>query len=150
MAVTSISLVVFTLMLVAGLVAIFWGAFDDPLPQRASSMWAITCPLAGLTYGIGLDPLAAILATVSVLSLGSLAYWFMVTEPDTGEDDAEEPVEPEPSPSDDLVLELPKAVEPDPEPGIDWDEFDRVRADWERERTPAEPEPAREPLPSGV
>ncbi len=144
----SIPLVVFTAMMVALLVAIFWGAFDDPLPQRASSTWAVTCPLGGLLYGIGLAPLAVIVATVSVLALGSLAYWFLVTEPDDGEDEAEDPIEPDPGPSDDLVIEVPQqpVVEAD---GIDWDAFDRERADWEKERTPAG-QPAREPLPSGV
>ncbi len=139
----SLSLVVFTAMLVALLVAIFWGAFDDPLPQKASSTWAITLPLGGLLYGIGLAPVAIIFAVVSALALGSLAYWFLVTEPDDGEDDAEEPVEPDPGPSDDLVVDVPQQPVVQADAGIDWDEFDRARADWEKE-------PVREPLPSGV
>ncbi|HUR87399.1 MAG TPA: hypothetical protein VMY78_18870 [Solirubrobacteraceae bacterium] len=139
----SLSLVVFTAMMVALLVAIFWGAFDDPLPQKASSTWAVTCPLGGLLYGLGIAPLAVIFAAVSVLALGSLAYWFMVTEPDDGEDEAEEPVQPDPGPSDELVIEVPQQPAVQAHAGIDWDEFDRARADWEQE-------PVREPLPSGV
>ena len=143
----SLPFVVFTALMVAMLVAMFWGAFEDPLPQRSSCTWAVTCPLAGLLYGIGLAPLAIISGAVSVLALGSLAYWFMVTEADDTDDDVEEVVEPDPGPSDDIVLEVPQEAPAEPEFAIDWDAFDRARADWEKQ--PA-PEPADEPLPERV
>jgi hypothetical protein len=81
---------------------------------------------------------------VSVLALGSLGYWFLAIEPDDTDDDAEEPVEPDPGPSDDNVVELPKSA--DSELALDWAAFDRARADWEQELAPSEPER----LPNGV
>jgi hypothetical protein len=84
--------------------------------------------------------LGFVAAAVSALALGSLGYWFLVIEPDDTDDDADEPVEPDPGPSDDNVVELPTSA------AADWDAFDRARAAWEQELTPSE----REQLPSGV
>ena len=140
----ALPLVGFTLFMVTLLVAMFWGAFEDPVPQRAAFTWAVTCPLAGLLFASGLAPFGFVTAAVSALALGSLGYWFLVTEPDDTDDDAEEPVEPDPGPSDDNVLELPKSAEP--QFGTDWDAFDRARDAWEQELAPSE----RESLPSGV
>jgi hypothetical protein len=142
----AIPLVVFTAFMVALLVSVIRGSIRDPVGRRAGVTWAVTCPAAGLLYGVGVAPLGVVSAVVSALALGSLAYWFAVTEPDDTDDEAEEPVEPDPGPSDDLVLELPKM--PDLALDIDWGAFDRVRADWEKELAPAEPE--REQLPAGV
>jgi hypothetical protein len=140
----ALPLVAFTVFMIALLVAMFWGAFDDPVPQRAAFTWAVTCPVAGLLCASGLAPLGLVTAVVSALALGSLGYWFLATEPDDTGDDAEEPVEPDPGPSDDNVVELPQAAEI--ALAIDWDAFERARADWEREPAPSE----REHLPSGV
>src|SRR3954449_10284668 len=140
----ALPLVAFTAFMVALLVAMFWNAFDDTDTQRAAYTWAVTCPLAGLLFASGLAPLGFVAAAVSALALGSLGYWFLATEPDDTDDEAEEPVEPDPGPSDDNVLELPKPAEP--EFGADWDAFDRERAGWTQEPAP----PEREPLPSGV
>ena len=144
------------------LVEVIRGSFEDPYPRRAGVTWAVTCPTAGLCFGIGLVPAALVLGTVSALALGSLGYWFLVTEADDSDGDAEEePVEPEPGP--DNEVEIPdwaKRVE-DPEwakprSDIDWDAFDRARTDWEREFTPkpVTPEPERvaqrELVPAGV
>ena len=126
--------VVFTAFLASLLVAIIRGSIEDPVPLRAGVTWAVTCPLAGLLFGIGLAPLALVSGAVSVLALGSLGYWFLATEPDDSDDETEEPVEPDPGPSDDIVLEVPQKIEPDLE--IDWDAFDRARADWEKEHAP--------------
>ncbi len=155
----AIPLVLFTAGLVWLLVEMIRGSFDDPYPRRAGVTWAVTCPTAGLLFGIGLAPLALVVGTVSMLALGSLAYWFLATEPDDSEDEAEEPVEPDPEPSDDLEVELPawaRRVEPEPEPkpksDIDWDAFDRLREEWEREREIKIPSPVPEPErePAGV
>jgi hypothetical protein len=140
----ALPLVAFTVFMVALLVAMFWGAFDDPVPQRAAFTWAVTCPVAGLLCASGLAPLGFVTATVSALALGSLGYWFLAPESDDTDDDAEEPVEPDPGPSDDNVVELPQTAEIGL--AIDWDAFERARADWERELAPSE----RERLPSGV
>jgi hypothetical protein len=140
----ALPLVAFTVFMVALLVAMFWGAFDDPVPQRAAFTWAVTCPVAGLLCASGLAPLGLVMAVVSALALGSLGYWFLAIEPDDTDDDAEEPVEPDPGPSDDNVVELPQSAET--ELPIDWDAFERARADWERELAPSE----RERLPGGV
>jgi hypothetical protein len=131
----ALPLVAFTVFMVAVLVAMFWGVFDDPVPQRAAFIWAVTCPVAGLLCASGLAPLGLVSAAVSALALGSLGYWFLATEPDDTDDDVEEPVEPDPGPSDDNVLVLPTSAETGP--GTDWDAFDRARADWERELTPS-------------
>jgi hypothetical protein len=140
----ALPLVAFTAFMVALLVALFWGTFDDPVPQRAAFTWAVTCPVAGLLCASGLAPLGFVAAAVSALALGSLGYWFLAIEPDDTDDDADEPVEPEPGPSDDNVVELPTSGEP--EPALDWAGFDRARADWEQELAPSE----REQLPNGV
>jgi hypothetical protein len=132
----SLPLVAFTAFMVAVLVAMFWDAFDDDTPQRASVTWAVTCPLAGLLFGVGLTPLGIITGVVSALALGTLAWWFLAPANDDTDDDTDEPVEPDPGPSDDIVVELPREAEIDLDPAIDWDEFDRVRADWDRERDP--------------
>jgi hypothetical protein len=130
----ALPLVAFTVFMVGVLVAMFWGVFDDPVPQRAAFTWAVTCPVAGLLCASGLAPLGFVTAAVSALALGSLGYWFLATESDDTDDDAEEPAEPDPGPSDDNVLELPKSAEP--EFGTDWDAFDRARAEWEQELAP--------------
>jgi hypothetical protein len=140
----ALPLVAFTVFMVGLLVAMFWGAFDDPVPQRAAFTWSVTCPVAGLLCASGLAPLGLVMAAVSALALGSLGYWFLAAEPDDTDDDADEPVEPDPGPSDDNVVELPQTAET--ELAIDWDAFERARADWERELVPSE----RERLPSGV
>jgi hypothetical protein len=140
----ALPLVAFTAFMIALLVALFWGTFDDPVPQRAAFTWAVTCPVAGLLCASGLAPLGLVAAAVSVLALGSLGYWFLAIEPDDTDDDAEEPVEPDPGPSDDNVVELPKSA--DSELALDWAAFDRARADWEQELAPSEPER----LPNGV
>ena len=127
----AVPLAAFTAMNIALLVAMFWGAWDDPAPQRAAMTWAVTCPLSGLFFGIGMAPLALITGAVSMLALGSLAYWYLAPASDDGDDEAEEPVEPEPGPSDDIVLEPPRDDD-EPHHTIDWDEFDRARTDWER------------------
>jgi hypothetical protein len=133
----SLPLVVFTAFMALLLVAMFWGAFDDDRPQRASLTWAVSCPLSGLLFGVGLAPLAIITGALSALALGSLAWWFLAPAPDDTDDDAEEPVEPDPGPSDDIVLEAPREAELELDPAIDWDAFDRARADWEGEPAPA-------------
>ena len=140
----ALPLVAFTAFMIALLVALFWGTFDDPVPQRAAFTWAVTCPVAGLLCASGLAPLGLVTAAVSVLALGSLGYWFLAIEPDDTDDDAGEPVEPEPGPSDDNVVELPTSGET--ELALDWAGFDRARADWEQELAPSEPER----LPNGV
>jgi hypothetical protein len=140
----ALPLVGFTLFMVALLVAMFRGVFDDPLPQRAAYIWSVSCPVAGLLCASGLAALGFVAAAVSALALGSLAYWFLVTEPDDTDDDVDEPIEPEPGPGEDHALELPKAAER--EAGVDWSAFDRAREGWEQELAPAE----REQLPSGV
>ena len=87
------------------LVEIIRGSFEDPYPRRAGVTWAITCPVAGLLFGIGLAPVALIFAAVSVLALGSLGYWFLATEADDSDGDSEEePVEPEPGPDNEVEI----------------------------------------------
>ncbi|HEY0343067.1 MAG TPA: hypothetical protein VGC59_00365 [Solirubrobacteraceae bacterium] len=140
----ALPLVAFTAFMIALLVALFWGTFDDPVPQRAAFTWAVSCPVAGLLCASGLAPLGLVTAAVSVLALGSLGYWFLAIEPDDTDDDAEEPVEPDPGPSDDNVVQLPTSA--DSELAMDWAAFDRARADWEQELAPSEPER----LPNGV
>ena len=150
----AVPLVLFTAGLIWLLVEIIRGSFEDPYPLRAGVTWAVTCPLAGLLFGVGLAPLALVAGTVSVLALGSLGYWFLATEPDDTEEQADEPVEPDPSPSDDEVIEIPawaQRAEPKPEPksDIDWDAFDRLREDWEKEITIPSTTPERELVPAG-
>jgi hypothetical protein len=118
--------------------------------------WALTCPAAGLLFGLGLAPIALVVGTVSMLALGSLGYWFLATEPDDTDDDAEEFVEPDPGPSDDEAIDIPawalRAEEPKPEPksDIDWDAFERLREEWEKEITLPATEPQRERVPTRV
>ena len=150
----AVPLVLFTAGLIWLLVEIIRGSFEDPYPLRAGVTWAVTCPIAGLLFGVGLAPLALVAATISVLALGSLGYWFLATEPDDTEDQADEPVEPDPSPSDDEVIEIPawaRRAEPKPEPksDIDWDAFDRLREEWEKETTIPSTAPERELVPAG-
>lgn len=134
---TSLSVVGFSVFLGGLLVAMFWNAFDDETPQRAAYTWAVTFPLSGLLAVIGLAPVAAITGAVSVLSLGTLAWWFLAPAgDDMTDDEVEEPVEPDPGPTDDIVVEAPRSDVVELDPAIDWDEFDRLRADWEREREP--------------
>lgn len=131
------------------LVAMFRGSIDDPFALRAAVTWAVTCPLAGLLLGVGLTPIAIVVGTVSMLALGSLAYWFLAHESDDSDDDVEEHAEPDPGPSDDEVIEIPAwamRAEPKPEPtsDVDWDAFDRLREEWEREITLPVSDPERE------
>jgi hypothetical protein len=126
----ALPLAAFTALNIALLVAMFWGAWDDVRPQRAAMTWAVTCPLAGLLFGIGMAPPALVAGAVSMLALGVLAHWYLAPASDDGDDDIEETVEPDPGPTDDIVLEPPRDLDPDNT--IDWDEFDRARADWER------------------
>ena len=153
-------LAMFTAGLIWLLVEIIRGSFEDAYPLRAGVTWAVTCPTAGLLLGVGLAPLGLIVGTVSVLALGSLAYWFLATEADDTDDHTEERVEPDPSPSDDSFVELPAwalRVEEKPEPksDVDWDAFDRQRKEWEKETprpatTPErEVQPERELVPTG-
>jgi hypothetical protein len=151
----AIPLLIFTAGLGWLLVEIIRGSFDDPYPLRAGVTWAVTCPTAGLLFGIGLSPIALVVGTVSMLALGSLAYWFLASESDDTEDDVEEPIEPDPSPSDDERLEIPAwalRAEPEPEPksDVDWDAFDRLREEWEKEITLPVTDPQRESVPAGV
>jgi hypothetical protein len=158
----AIPFVVFTAGLIWLLVEIIRGSFEDPYPRRAGVTWAVTCPLAGLCFGVGLAPLALILGTVSILALGSLGYWFLATEADDSDGDAEdEPVEPDSGPTNEVEIpDWAKRVDdPDwakPKSGTDWDAFDRARTEWEKEFTPKpvtpEPErvPQRELVPAGV
>ena len=158
----AIPFVVFTAGLMWLLVEIIRGSFEDPYPRRAGVTWAVTCPLAGLCFGVGLPPLALILGTVGILALGSLGYWFLATAADDSDGDAgEEPIEPDSGP--DNEVEIPdwakRVDDPDwakPKSDIDWDAFDRARTEWEREFTPkpVTPEPERvaqrELVPAGV
>ena len=149
----ALPLVMFTAGLAWLLVEIIRGSFEDPYPLRAGITWAVTCPTAGLLFGIGLAPLAIVVGTVSMLALGSLAYWFLATESDDTQDDSETPVEPDPGPSDDEVIEIPawaRRAEPQPEPKseFDWDAFDRLREEWEKEFDIPQPEPQRELTPA--
>jgi len=158
----AIPFVVFTAGLIWLLVEIIRGSFEDPYPRRAGVTWAVTCPLAGLCFGVGLAPLALILGTVSILALGSLGYWFLATEADDSDGDAEEePVEPDSGPTNEVEIpDWAKRVDdPDwakPKSGTDWDAFDRARTEWEKEFTPkpVTPEPERvaqrELVPAGV
>ena len=153
----AIPLVIFTVFMAVLLVEVIRGSFQDPYPLRAGVTWAITCPVAGLLFGIGLAPIGYIFGTVSVLALGSLGYWFLATASDDSDGDSEEPVEPDPGPSDDIEMEIPdwaKRPEEKKESAIDWDAFDRARTEWEKERTPRPTQPApvpeRELTPAGV
>ena len=152
----AIPLILFTAGLTWLLVAIIRGSFEDPYPLRAGVTWAVTCPAAGLLFGIGAAPLAPIVGVVSMLALGSLGYWFLATEPDDTDGDAEETVEPDPGPSDDDVIEIPAwalRAEPKAEPksdDVDWDAFDRLREEWEKEITLPIADPERERVPAGV
>jgi hypothetical protein len=148
-------LVLFTAGLGWLLVEIIKGSFDEPYPRRAGLTWAVTCPAAGLLFGAGLTPIALVVGTVSLLALGSLAYWFLATESDDTEDEADEPIEPDPSPSDDEALEIPawaRRVEPEPEPksDVDWETFDRLRKEWEKEIPAPVTDPERERVPVGA
>jgi hypothetical protein len=132
------------------LVELIRGSIDDPVALRAGLTWAITCPVAGLLFGIGLAPVAFVVGFVSMLALGSLGFWFLGTEPGDSDEPPEEPVAPDPSPSDDIgpepELVVVAEVASEPDAGLDWDEFERAREEWEKE-TPA---PAPERLPTGI
>ena len=152
----ALPLVMFTIGLIWLLVEVIRGSFEDAYPLRAGVTWAVTCPTAGLLFGIGLAPLALVVGTVSMLALGSLAYWFLATESDDTDDDSEVPVEPDPSPTDDEVIEIPawaRRAEPKTEAksDVDWDAFDRLRKEWEKQPATPAPEPQRpERIPAGV
>jgi hypothetical protein len=153
----AIPFVVFAAALSWLLAELIRGSFDDPYPRRAGVTWAITCPASGLLFGLGLAPLALVTAAVSMLALGSLGYWFLATEPDDSEDEPEATVEPDPGPSDDEEIELPawalraeEKPQAEPKSDIDWDAFDRLREEWERETTIPSPRPERELEPAGA
>ena len=148
----ALPLVGFTAFMVWLLAETIRGSFEDPYPRWAGVTWAITCPLAGLLFGIGLAPVAIVFGVVSVLALGSLGWWFLASESDDSEDEAEEPVEPDPGPSDDVALEPAWARRPEHDHwDVDWAAFDRARIEWEKEPTPPAPSvPEREQLPAGV
>jgi hypothetical protein len=153
----AIPLVVFSGFMMLLLAEMFRGSFEDAVPRRAGVTWAVTCPLSGLLFGVGLAPLAIISGAISMLALGSLGYWFLATEPDDSEDEAAEETDPDPGPSDDIVLEIPKWAlrAEENESGIDWDAFDRARIEWEKESAPERkperiPEPEPERVPVGV
>ena len=151
----ALPLVLFTAGLAWLLAEMIKGSIEDPYALRAGLTWAVTCPVAGLLFGVGLAPIAFVVGTVSMLALGSLAYWFLGTESDDTDDDAEEHVEPDPGPSDDDVVELPAwamRAEPKAEPksDIDWDAFERLREEWEKEITLPVTEPERERAPARV
>jgi hypothetical protein len=124
----AIPLVGFTAFMVWLLVEVIRGSITDTVPLRAGVTWAVTCPVAGLLFGIGLAPIAMVCGVVSMLALGSLAFWFLVAE-DSGEDDPPvEPVSPDPSPSD--------GIDPEPDPrrstfddAPDWNTKVRTAAD---------------------
>ncbi len=150
----AVPLVLFAAGLTWLLVEMIRGSFDDPYPLRAGVTWAVTCPASGLLFGLGLGPIALVVGVVSMLALGSLGYWFLATEPDD-DDPADEFVEPDPTPSDDEPFEIPawaRRVEQQPEPkgDLDWDLFDRLREEWEKEITLPATEPERERVPAGV
>lgn len=151
----ALPLILFTAGLTWLLVEIIKGSFDDAYPLRAGVTWAVTCPTSGLLFGLGLGPIAIVFGVVSMLALGSLGYWFLATEPDDTDDQADEFVEPDPTPSDDEPFEIPawaRRVEQQPEPkgDLDWDLFDRLREEWETEITLPATEPERERVPAGV
>jgi len=125
---------VFALFLGWLLVEIIRGSIDDPVARRAGVTWAVSLPVAGVLYGAGFAPLALIGGVVSVLALGSLAAWFLLpSEPGDSEDPPEEPIEPDPSPSDGIEPEVVDEPEAEDDLVIDWDEFDRLRQEWETE-----------------
>jgi hypothetical protein len=102
----------------------------DPVPRKAGITWVVSMLFAVLLMGAGVRPLAMLFGAVSVLALGSLAVWFTTAdEPGEPEGERRAPVQPEPEPDtgpdDDVVF--------DPELQIDWDAFDRARAEWEKE-----------------
>ncbi len=146
----ALPLAVFTAALIWLLVEIMRGSIDDPYALRAGVTWAVTCPVAGFMFGIGLGPIATVFAAVSMLALGSLGYWFLATASDDSDGDVDQSVEPDPGPSDDMVVELPDwARRPEvdawaePRSDVDWDAFDRLREEWEREFTIPAIEPER-------
>ena len=143
----AVPLIGFFLFLTWLLVEIIRGSFEDPVPRKAGIVWAVTCPLTGALFALGLGVLGMVTGAISLLALGSLGYWFLSTEADDTDDEAEEPVEPDPGPSDDIAL--PDWAVRQPDPGPDWDEFDRMRLEWEKEFAPApqrEAEPERIPV----
>jgi len=118
----AIPLVVFTAFMVWLLVEVIRGSITDTTPLRAGVTWAVTCPVAGLLFGIGLAPFAFVFGIVSMLALGSLAFWFLATE-ESGEDDPPvEPVTPDPSPTD--------RIDPEPDSLLDRDVLEDARSGW--------------------
>lgn len=120
----ALPLAAFTAFMVWLLVEVIRGSITDTVPLRAGLTWAVTCPISGLLFGIGLAPFALVCGVVSMLALGSLAFWFLATE-ESGEDDPPvEPVAPDPSPSDGIDPELHSLP--------DWDAPDRARPGREK------------------
>jgi hypothetical protein len=118
----AIPLAVFTAFMVWLLVEVIRGSITDTTPLRAGVTWAVTCPVAGLLFGIGLAPVAYVFGVVSMLALGSLAFWFLATE-ESGEDDPPvEPVTPDPSPTD--------GIDPEPDSLLDRDVLEDARSGW--------------------
>jgi hypothetical protein len=83
--------------------------------------------------GAGLRPLSILFGAVSVFALASLAVWFTTAaEPGEPEGERRAPIEPEPEPEPDTGPDDDVVFDPTLE--IDWDAFDRARAEWEKER----------------
>jgi hypothetical protein len=107
----------------------------DPVPRKAGIAWVVSMLLAVLLIGAGLRPLAILFGAVSVLALASLAVWFTsAAEPGEPEGERRAPLQPEPEPEPDSGPDDDGVF--DPELLIDWDAFDRARAEWEKELAP--------------
>jgi hypothetical protein len=119
----ALPLAVFTAFMVWLLVEVIRGSITDTVPLRAGMTWAITCPVAGFLFGIGLAPFALVCGVVSMLALGSLGFWFLAAEESGGEDDPPvEPVAPDPSPSD--------GIDPESDPLLDSDALQHAHSGW--------------------
>jgi hypothetical protein len=104
-------------------------AFFGPRPPRRAGRRLVLAVGAGglLAYGTGLHAAvtgstaaAAVLIAVAVESM-CLAVWLARSPRDDG-GEPRRPADPDPG---------------EPPEGLDWDEFDRLRSDWSRPRTPA-------------
>ena len=102
----------------------------EPGPRRAGITWVVSCMCAIVLGGLGVRSLAILFGVVSVLALGSLAVWFTTAqEPGDAEGEPIAAAEPEPEPEPDTGPD----DDSDPELVIDWEAFDRARAEWEKE-----------------